>query len=73
MSSALCCAALLGATGYATEIGHGQLEYGFNVLRLKRLLALVSPSNIASPTALRKIGMEFHPIVHDARRGDRYV
>jgi len=59
--------------GYATEIGRGQLEYGFNVLRLKRLLALVSPSNIASTTALKKIGMEFHSIVHDARRGDRYV
>jgi [ribosomal protein S5]-alanine N-acetyltransferase len=44
--------------GYATEIGRGQLEYGFNVLRLKRLLALVSPSNIVSTTAL---GMESTP------------
>jgi RimJ/RimL family protein N-acetyltransferase len=59
--------------GYAIEIGRGQLEYGFNVLGLKRLLALVSPSNIASTTALKKIGMEFHSIVHDARRGHRYV
>jgi ribosomal-protein-alanine N-acetyltransferase len=59
--------------GYATEIGRGQLDYGFNVLGLTRLLALVSPINNASITALRKIGMEFHSAVHDAQRGDRHV
>ena len=59
--------------GYAAEIGRGQLEYGFNVLGLRRLLALVSPKNNASIAVLKKIGMEFHSTVHDAQRGDRYV
>jgi ribosomal-protein-alanine N-acetyltransferase len=59
--------------GYATEIGRGQLDYGFNVLGLLRLLALVSPTNDGSITALGKIGMEFHSAVHEAQRGERHV
>ena len=40
--------------GYATEIGRGQLEYGLNVLGLRRLLALVSPKNNVSTIVLKK-------------------
>lgn len=59
--------------GYATEIGRGQLDYGFNGLGLTRLLALVSPANNASIAALGKIGMTFHSAIDDAQRGDRHV
>jgi RimJ/RimL family protein N-acetyltransferase len=59
--------------GYATEIGLGQLSYGFNVLKLARLLALVSPYNSASITVLRKIGMGFHSSVNNDQRGTRHV
>jgi len=59
--------------GYATEIGRGQLEYGFNTLRLRRLLALVSPMNKNSITVLKKIGMEFNCSVESTERGERQV
>ena len=59
--------------GYATEIGRGQLEYGFGTLGLRRLLALVSPNNSASITVLKKIGMTFHSTVQNDQRGDRQV
>ena len=59
--------------GYATEIGRGQLDYGFNVLGLRRLLALVSPANEASATVLRKIGMKLYGSVSRAPRGDRHI
>lgn len=59
--------------GYATEIGRGQLDYGFNVLGLTRLVALVSPKNDASIRALKKLGMKFCIAVDDTRRGDRHV
>ncbi len=59
--------------GYATEIGWGQLDYGFNVLGLRRLLALVSPANEASATVLQKIGMKLYSSVSRAHRGDRHV
>ena len=59
--------------GYATEIGRGQLDYGFRVLGLTRLLALVSPANQPSIAALRKIGMKFYCSVDNAERGSRNV
>jgi len=59
--------------GYATEIGRGQLEYGFSVLGLRRLLALVAPKNNTSITVLKKIGMELYSTVHSDQRGDRRV
>lgn len=46
--------------GYATEIGHGQLEYGFENTDLPRLLAQVRLGNQASASALKKLGMAFH-------------
>ena len=59
--------------GYATEIGRGQLDHGFNVLGLRRLLALVSPANEASATVLQKIGMKLYSNVNRVSRGDRHV
>ncbi len=45
--------------GYATEIGRGQLEYGFKTTNRPRMVAQVRPGNTASASALRKIGMRF--------------
>jgi RimJ/RimL family protein N-acetyltransferase len=59
--------------GYATEIGHAQLRYGFVTVGCARLLALVSPANAASITALERIGMRLHSTVDTAERGPRRV
>lgn len=59
--------------GYATEIGRGQLAYGFGELGLRRLLAQAAPDNAASIAALKKIGMEFVCTVENDQRGERRV
>ncbi|MGA0532547.1 GNAT family N-acetyltransferase [Hansschlegelia sp. KR7-227] len=59
--------------GYATEIGLGQLDYGFNTLCLTRILAQVDPINISSVAVLTKIGMAFHSNVRSRERGERQV
>ncbi|MDX7949745.1 GNAT family N-acetyltransferase [Lichenihabitans sp. Uapishka_5] len=59
--------------GYATEIGLGQIEYGFSTLHLKRVLAQVSPKNHGSISTLRKLGMAFCSAVHSEERGERLV
>ncbi|MEM0966236.1 MAG: GNAT family N-acetyltransferase [Verrucomicrobiota bacterium] len=45
--------------GFATEAALAVREYGFNVVGLERLIALVDPDNTASIRVARKIGMEF--------------
>jgi RimJ/RimL family protein N-acetyltransferase len=59
--------------GYATEIGRGQIDYGFGVLGCRRLLALVSPANAASIATVLKLGMRHHSNVSSAERGERRV
>jgi RimJ/RimL family protein N-acetyltransferase len=59
--------------GYATEIGQAQIQYGFDTLRLKRVLAQVSPQNHRSISTLTKIGMAFHSAVRSEERGERLV
>ena len=59
--------------GFATEIGHAQIEYGLNTLRCHRLLALVVLQNIASVSVLQKIGMEHHATIETKNRGTREV
>ena len=43
--------------GYATEIGRGAAEYGFNGLGLQQVIAVVIPDNVASLAVARAIGM----------------
>jgi RimJ/RimL family protein N-acetyltransferase len=43
--------------GFATEIGEGQLRFGFQQLGCERLLALADPLNTGSGRALEKLGM----------------
>lgn len=59
--------------GYASEIGHAQIEYGFELLGCSRLLALVVPKNKASISVLLKIGMRHHSTVETKDRGTKGI
>lgn len=59
--------------GYGTEIGRGQLAYGFGALGCQRLLAQVAPDNRASIATLQKIGMQLHGSLHSEGRGLRAI
>lgn len=45
--------------GYAWEAAHAAMAYGRDVVGLKRLLGIVSPSNTASSQLLKKLGMRY--------------
>ena len=45
--------------GYATEAARACLDYGFRILRLKRIVGRVMRENAASVRVLEKIGLEF--------------
>ncbi len=59
--------------GYAQEIGHGQLRFGFERLGCRRLLAQVAPANAGSIRALERLGMRWHATVESEERGPRHV
>jgi len=44
--------------GYATEAGQAMLDYGFNVLRLPIIYAVVKPENHASIRVTQRLGMK---------------
>ena len=48
----------LWGQGYATEIGHAQIHYGFNQLYLPKLFASVCKNNRASIKVLKKLNMK---------------
>lgn len=45
--------------GYATEITSALIEWGFNHLRLNRIVAVIQPENQASQRVLEKSGMHY--------------
>ncbi len=45
--------------GYATEAAQAALAYGFEILKLDRIIALSKPENIASRRVIEKIGMRY--------------
>jgi len=45
--------------GYATEAASAVRDFAFTTLSIKRLIAIIDPSNIASIHAARKIGMHY--------------
>ena len=45
--------------GYGYEASKATIDYGFNVLKLKRIVATVLPENIASWKIMEKCGMQF--------------
>jgi ribosomal-protein-alanine N-acetyltransferase len=55
--------------GLATEAAHAIVQYGFDVLRLERLVAIAHPNNRASIRVMEKIGMHYDAEVyyHDVR------
>ena len=48
--------------GYATESSKALIEYGFNELKLNKLVAVALPENTASVRVLVKAGMEYKGI-----------
>lgn len=44
---------------YATEAANALVKYGFQVLNLKRIAAVVNPDNIASAKVIKNLGMKF--------------
>ncbi len=46
--------------GLATEISKAILDYGFNKLKLKRIIGIAMPENKASANVLEKIGLQYY-------------
>ena len=44
--------------GYAVEAARAALEFGFEQLKLERVVAVVNPENVASQRVLEKLGMK---------------
>jgi ribosomal-protein-alanine N-acetyltransferase len=57
--------------GLATEAASGLLQYGFDHLKLTRLICLIDPGNIASQRVAEKIGMSLEKRV-DGIDGDNF-
>ena len=45
--------------GYATEAARAVRDYAFQILAIKRLIAMIDPSNVASIRVAEKIGMHY--------------
>lgn len=45
--------------GLATEASHASLKYGFEVVRLEKIVAIAKPENIASRRVMEKVGMKY--------------
>ena len=50
--------------GYATEAALASLRFGFDELKLKRIVAVVNPENIPSQRVLEKLGMTYMKMAH---------
>jgi RimJ/RimL family protein N-acetyltransferase len=50
--------------GYATESARAVVRHVFNVLKLKRLVAIADPANTASVNVMKKLGMTFERVGH---------
>jgi ribosomal-protein-alanine N-acetyltransferase len=50
--------------GYAYEAASAVIDYGVNVLKLPRIVAITAPDNIASMNLLEKLGMRFDKTIH---------
>jgi [ribosomal protein S5]-alanine N-acetyltransferase len=51
--------------GYATEASKACLKYGFEILKLNRIIAKVMPENISSLKVVQKLGMTFKGYIAD--------
>ena len=50
--------------GLATEAGRAAIEYGFNGLKLERIVAIALPENVGSSRVMEKIGMKYERDAH---------
>jgi RimJ/RimL family protein N-acetyltransferase len=50
--------------GFATEAARASLRYGFEELKLERIVAVVNPQNIPSQRVLEKLGMKYKRNAH---------
>jgi len=50
--------------GLATEAGRASIEFARSVLRLKRLVAMVHPANVASARVVTKLGFSLEKRLH---------
>jgi len=57
--------------GLATEAAKSILQYGFEALKLRRMICLIDPENVASQRVAEKIGMRLEKKV-DGIAGDNY-
>ncbi|NNJ89174.1 MAG: GNAT family N-acetyltransferase [Eudoraea sp.] len=48
--------------GIATEASHAILNYGFETLKLDKIVAIAMKENIASIKVMEKVGMEFYKV-----------
>ncbi|MEG4291216.1 GNAT family N-acetyltransferase [Microcoleus sp. C2C3] len=50
--------------GLATEASFASLNYGFQILKLERIVAVARPENIASQRVMQKVGMKYEKNAH---------
>ena len=59
--------------GYATEASKACVDFGFNELNLKKIIAFVLPDNIGSVRVLEKLGFEYEKdVVEDGLQARLY-
>jgi RimJ/RimL family protein N-acetyltransferase len=50
--------------GFATEAARASLRFGFEELKLERIVAVVNPQNVSSQRVLEKLGMKYTKNAH---------
>jgi ribosomal-protein-alanine N-acetyltransferase len=50
--------------GLATEASKASLNYGFELLKLERIVAIAQPENVASQRVMQKVGMKYEKDAH---------
>jgi RimJ/RimL family protein N-acetyltransferase len=59
--------------GYATETGKAMLDFGFNQLKLERIIAMLLPENKGSINVLKKLDFKFEKeIIEDGLLAHHY-
>ena len=55
----------IGGKGLATEAAYALVEYGFKVIKLKKIIGLVDAENVHSIKLIEKLGMKYHFKIKD--------
>jgi len=50
--------------GIATEASQASLKFGFEVLKLNRIVAIAKPENVGSQRVMQKVGMKYENKAH---------